>query len=79
MGSPSSVETSVRSLARRRGRGGGQHARRQLALPRIVDRLGQHPRRFLRRVKAHRVLRRDEVQPPLGLALEREHISQLRL
>ena len=44
MGSPSSVETSVRSLARRRG--GGRHLRRQVALPPIVNRLGQHPRQF---------------------------------
>ena len=35
------------------------------------------PRRFLRRVEAHRVLGRDEVEPPLRLALKLERRAQL--
>ena len=35
---------------------------RGLSLARIVDGVQQDPRRFLRRVKSHRVLRFDEIQ-----------------
>ena len=41
-----------------------------LALAGVIDRLAQHPGRLLRGVEAHGIFRRDEIEPPLGLALE---------
>ena len=49
----------------RRNRNKGRRPGRQLTLTRVVDRLGEHPRRFLGRVESHRVLGGDEVQAPL--------------
>lgn len=40
-----------------------------LPLPRIVGRFAEDPGSLLRCVEAHRVFRRDEVQPPLRLTL----------
>src|SRR4029079_5957446 len=50
---------------RARSRGG-------VGLARGVDRLGQDARALDGRVESHRVLGRDEVDPPLRLALQRE-------
>src|SRR6266850_2419108 len=44
---------------------------RELPLAREVDGLAEDPRQLLGRVKAHRVLRRHEVEPPLCLLVER--------
>src|SRR5262245_34399378 len=41
----------------------------ELALARVVDDLAQDARQFLRGVKAHRVLRGHEIEPPLRLAV----------
>src|SRR6185436_5330830 len=59
---------------------GGLPARcRQLALARVVQRFAEHHRRLLRRMEAHRVLGGDEVQAPLGLALQLERGLELGL
>ena len=44
---------------------------RELTLPRVVDGLAEDPRQLLRGVEAHRVLRGHEVEPPLGLPVQR--------
>src|SRR5688500_15530915 len=51
--------------------------RRDLPLPRVVDGLTARPRGLLRRMDAHAVLRRDVVEPPLRLTLQRERRRQL--
>ena len=56
----------------RRGRRHRDHPGRELALPRVVDRLGEHARRLLRCMEPHRVLRRHEVEPPLRLPMQRQ-------
>ena len=51
--------------------------RRHLALAGVVGSLAKDPRRFLRRVEAHRVLGGDVVEPPLRLPLELERCGKL--
>jgi hypothetical protein len=70
-----------RRCGRRCGRqhrtGWQQRARGELPLAREVERLTEDPRGLLRRVESHRVLGRDEIEPPLRLALQRLGRRQL--
>ncbi len=58
-----------RLLFVRSNSGNGQRLCGELPLARVVDGLGQDARSLLRRVEPHRILRGDEIEAPLPLAV----------